>query len=111
MKLIERLEISLYDSIEEKNHMDPIIIRWKKERRMFFTKVILFSLVFYLSLPIGIGVFPDAFTSSSPVWKISWSWLYAFLQVIMTWIIGWIYWKKAKYFDELITQYRQGDTE
>lgn len=91
--------------------METIIVRWKKERRKFFTKIILFSLVFFLSLPIGIGVFPKAFTSSSPIMGISWAWLYAFMQVITTWIIGWIYWKKAKYFDELITQYRQEDTE
>lgn len=91
--------------------MEATIIRWKRERKKFFIRIIVFSLIFFLSLPIGIGIFPEAFNSASPVWGISWAWLYAFLQVVMTWVIGWVYWIKAQHFDEIISKYPQEDTE
>lgn len=90
--------------------MEEVMIRWKKERRRFFISIILFSFFFFMSLPIGIGLFPVAFTSS-PFWGLSWVWIYAFLQVIATWVISYLYWKKAKYFDEMVASYRRGEKE
>jgi uncharacterized membrane protein (DUF485 family) len=59
----------------------------------------LFFLLFYFSLPI-LTAYTDILNSKA-VGDISWAWIFAFAQFIMTWALCMIYTKKAKRFDEL----------
>ncbi|MBO1005923.1 DUF485 domain-containing protein [Pseudogracilibacillus auburnensis] len=86
------------------------ILKWKKERRLFLIWLTILSIIFYLSLPIALAIIPE-WMNASPIGSITWAWIYAFLQVIMTWIIGWIYWIKAKQLDKLVAQIKQEASE
>lgn len=86
------------------------ILKWKKERRLFLIWLTILSIIFYLSLPIALAIIPE-WMNTSPIGSITWAWIYAFLQVIMTWIIGWIYWTKAKQLDKLVAQIKQEASE
>lgn len=80
-----------------------IIQIWKKQRKKFLLKMSIFSFVFYLSLPVSIGLFPEFMSQPRFGW-LSWAWIYSFVQIGMTWVLGWIYWRKSKELDELIAE-------
>lgn len=63
----------------------------------------MFASIFYFLLPVSIGFFPD-FMSQPRIGWVSLAWIYSFTQVGMTWLIGWVYWTKAKELDELIAE-------
>jgi len=77
--------------------------KWRRERKIFLIKMTLIAFIFYISLPLSIGLFPD-FMSKPRIDWISFAWIYSFLQVFMTWLFGWIYWLKAKKLDELLIE-------
>ncbi|WP_407058260.1 DUF485 domain-containing protein [Tigheibacillus jepli] len=45
----------------------------------------------------------------SPIMQISWAWLYAFLQIPMTWVLVFVYYSVMKRFDRLLKKLVQGD--
>ncbi len=86
------------------------IKRWKQERRLFVVWISVLAVIFYMSLPLSLAVIPDKMNEHA-LFGLSWAWLYAFLQVLMTWLIGWIYWVKAKQLDQLVERMRQEEAE
>ncbi|WP_238985068.1 DUF485 domain-containing protein [Bacillus kwashiorkori] len=47
----------------------------------------LFALLFYFLLPLSLMFIPDIMTRPSLFYGIPWAWLYAFLQIPMTWLL------------------------
>lgn len=86
------------------------IKRWKQERRLFVLWISVLAIIFYLALPLSLAVIPHTMNKST-LFGLSWAWVYAFLQVLMTWLIGWIYWVKAKQLDMLVERMRQEEAE
>lgn len=86
------------------------IKRWKQERRLFVLWISVLAIIFYLALPLSLAVIPHTMNKST-LFGLSWAWVYAFLQVLMTWLIGWIYWIKAKQLDMLVERMRQEEAE
>ncbi|MEI3612589.1 DUF485 domain-containing protein [Pseudogracilibacillus sp. SO30301A] len=86
------------------------IKRWKQEKRLFVVWISVLAVIFYLSLPLSLAFIPDKMNKPS-LFGLSWAWIYAFLQVLMTWLIGWIYWVKAKQLDQLVERMRQEEAE
>ncbi|MEC5425680.1 DUF485 domain-containing protein [Virgibacillus sp. C22-A2] len=77
------------------------------EKKRFLFPVIVFLFVFYFTLPFTLAFFPEQMSMPAPYTAIPWAWIYAFGQFIMTWLLGWMYWRKAKRFDQLIDQMKQ----
>lgn len=76
-----------------------------REKRNFIVPWSIFFLVFYFTLPV--------LTAYSSVLKetafaaISWAWVFAFAQFIMTWALCIIYTKRAAKFDESVEEIKQ----
>jgi uncharacterized membrane protein (DUF485 family) len=70
-----------------------------EEKKRFILPMTLFFLLFYFSLPI-LTAYTDVLNNKA-IGDISWAWIFAFAQFIMTWALCMIYTKKAKRFDEL----------
>ncbi|MEN2767935.1 DUF485 domain-containing protein [Ornithinibacillus xuwenensis] len=82
------------------------LIRQKK-RMMTISLGIVF--MFYFILPLSLIYFPDVMNRTSVIDGLTWAWLYSFLQIPMTWIVGWIYHNRAKRFDQQIEEINQGE--
>lgn len=61
----------------------------------------------YFLLPMMLALFPD-FVETKVIGQISIIWIYTFLQIPITWILGWIYYQKAKEFDRQIEELETG---
>lgn len=72
------------------------------ERKKFILPLTIFFLVFYFILPILTSY--TTFLNTPAVGDISWVWIFAFSQFIMTWVLSTIYVKKASSFDEQAEQ-------
>lgn len=70
-----------------------------EEKKRFILPMTLFFLLFYFSLPV-LTAYSDVLNNKA-IGDISWAWIFAFAQFIMTWALCMIYTKKAKRFDEL----------
>ncbi|WP_413377602.1 DUF485 domain-containing protein [Alkalihalobacillus sp. 1P02AB] len=69
-----------------------------KAKKRFLIPTVLFFLVFYFTLPIL-----TSFTTvleSPAIGAITWTWVYAFAQFIMTWVLCMLYVRKATKYDE-----------
>lgn len=66
----------------------------KKKRSMGLALVV--ALLFYFMLPLSLMFFPTIMNQPSFIQSISWAWLYAFLQIPMTWFFCWLYHHNAK---------------
>lgn len=77
--------------------------KWQKERKHFLVKITFFTFFFFLALPLSIELFPN-FMGEPVVGWISFAWIFGFTQIIVTWILGWIYWKKAQKLDALLNE-------
>ena len=89
---------------------NPIQQFRRKKRRLNLLAVAILCL-FYCSFPTTISLFPEQMNHTSPLFNISWSWLYAFVQIIMTWVLGWVYWEKSKQLDKIVEEMKQGVDE
>ncbi len=78
-----------------------------RKKRLIIPMTIFFIL-FYFSLPFFIWFFPEWITKERNSLFIPWWWLFAFFQLLVTWILGWVYWSKSKKHDELIEDLKQG---
>ncbi|MBP1949250.1 DUF485 domain-containing protein [Virgibacillus litoralis] len=67
------------------------------ERKRFIVPLTIFFLVFYFMLPILTSY--TTFLNTPVIGDISWVWLFAFSQFVMTWVLCTIYVKKAASFD------------
>lgn len=80
-----------------------------KQKRMLVMLLTMFAFLFYFGLPLSITFFPEIMNAPSPIMQISWAWLYAFLQIPMTWVLVFVYYSVMKRFDRLLKKLVQGD--
>lgn len=71
--------------------------RLMNDRKKFIVPLTIFFLVFYFLLPVLTSY--TTFLNTPVIGDISWVWLFAFAQFIMTWVLCTIYVKKAASFD------------
>lgn len=77
-------------------------IQLMREKKIFLIRALSFSFVFYFMLPITLTLFPKVMNQISFIPGMTWAWLYAFLQIVMIWILGWLYHQKAKRIDRTL---------
>ena len=75
-----------------------------REKRRFVLIAITFAFTFYFLLPVSLILFPDTMNRISFIPGVTWAWLYAFLQIMMIWLLGLLYHLKAKKLDEQTEQ-------
>ncbi|WP_249872404.1 DUF485 domain-containing protein [Oceanobacillus saliphilus] len=80
------------------------------DRKKFTIPLTIFFLVFYFMLPILTSY--TTFLNTPAIGDISWVWLFALAQFVMTWVLCTIYVKKAAGFDkqadQIIKEMEQG---
>ncbi|QCJ45285.1 DUF485 domain-containing protein [Bacillus sp. S3] len=69
------------------------------EKKKFIIPVTIFFFCFYFALPILTSY--STVLNHKFIGSITWAWVFAFLQFIMTWGLCMLYSKKAEKFDEL----------
>ena len=74
-------------------------------KKRFIIPSIIFFMIFYFSLPISTSFF--TFLNNSAWGDITWAWVFAFAQFIMTWTLCICYAIKAKQFDALAKKISQ----
>lgn len=89
--------------------MENRVVRIIRAKWRFMIPMLVLVLIFYFMLPISLAFFPDVMNQTSFIPGVSWAWLYAFLQIPMTWIVGFIYHVKAKKFDQQIEEWKRED--
>ncbi|MFS0781099.1 DUF485 domain-containing protein [Bacillus sp. 1P06AnD] len=72
------------------------------EKKKFIIPFTIFFFCFYFALPIMTS-YTDVLTKSA-FGNITWAWVFAFMQFVMTWAFCMIYYKKANTFDRLSQQ-------
>ncbi|MGP4106411.1 DUF485 domain-containing protein [Virgibacillus sp. L01] len=73
--------------------------RLMNDRKKFIVPLTIFFLVFYFLLPVLTSY--TTFLNTPVIGDISWVWIFAFAQFVMTWVLCTIYVKKAAFFDRL----------
>ncbi|WP_449619533.1 DUF485 domain-containing protein [Robertmurraya sp. Marseille-Q9965] len=68
-------------------------------KKKFIVPLTIFFLVFYFALPLLTSY--TTVLNNKAVGDISWAWVFAFAQFIMTWVLCTVYVKKANFFDRL----------
>lgn len=69
------------------------------EKKRFLVPLTIFFLVFYFMLPILTSY--STILNTPAIGPITWTWVYAFAQFIMTWVLCMIYVRKATRFDQM----------
>lgn len=77
----------------------------ERKRMLILTLALVFS--FYFMLPLSLTFLPELMNRASFIPGLTWAWTYAFLQIPMTWLIGWIYHVKAKKFEEKLIEIKR----
>ncbi|WP_010093989.1 DUF485 domain-containing protein [Ornithinibacillus scapharcae] len=95
-KLAERQRTSKVDY--EKVESSPQFKQFMQNKRKFIVPLTIFFLVFYFLLPISTSY--GTFLNTPVFGDITWAWVFAVAQFVMTWVICTIYVKKASSFDE-----------
>lgn len=62
-----------------------------RKKMLFISITLMIALLFYFLLPLSLIFIPEVMNRPSFFLEIPWTWLYAFSQLPMTWIFGWIY--------------------
>ncbi|MGM8213251.1 DUF485 domain-containing protein [Virgibacillus sp. W0430] len=88
--------------------MNNLFQQFRQEKKKVNIIAIFILLFFYCSLPTVLTLFPVTMNKASPLFGMTWSWLYAFIQIGMTWILGSFYWRKAKQLDRIAERLRKG---
>ncbi len=79
---------------------DPAFTELKAAKRRFIIPATIFFFVYYMTLPVLVGFFPDLM--KTPVWgKVNWAYIYALSQFIMTWVVCAMYVRVAKRWDKM----------
>ncbi|MEK4030057.1 MULTISPECIES: DUF485 domain-containing protein [Bacillaceae] len=88
-------EKTTYESIAE----SPKFKQMVKSKTKFLVPLSIFFLLFYFSLPLLTSY--STILNKPAIGSISWVWIFAFAQFIMTWALSMIYVKKANQFDQM----------
>lgn len=86
---------SKYEKVVESKKFSDLISRKKK----FIVPCTVFFLVFYFILPILTSY--STILNTTAIGDITWAWVFAIGQFIMTWTLLTIYMKKSAIFDKL----------
>jgi uncharacterized membrane protein (DUF485 family) len=73
-----------------------------KAKKRFLIPLTIFFLVFYFILPVLTSY--TTILNTPAIGSITWTWVYAFAQFIMTWVLCILYVKKAGTFDHMAKQ-------
>ncbi|MGG3468257.1 DUF485 domain-containing protein [Neobacillus pocheonensis] len=84
-----------YSSIAQSASFQALL----SEKKKFIIPITIFFFCFYFALPILTSY--STVLNHKFIGSISWAWVFAFLQFIMTWGLCMLYSKKASKFDEL----------
>jgi uncharacterized membrane protein (DUF485 family) len=74
-------------------------------KKRFIVPMTVFFLVFYFALPILTSY--STVLNKPAVGPISWAWVFAFAQFIMTWALCIIYSKKSSQFDRMVDEIKK----
>lgn len=83
----------------------PSFHKLMQEKNRFIVPFIIFSLIFYFTLPISTSYF--TFLNIAVAGEITWAWVLAFAQFFMTWTFCVMYSRRARRFDELVAAIKQ----
>ncbi|MNK06040.1 hypothetical protein D3C87_239310 [compost metagenome] len=83
----------------------PAFKRLMHKKKRFLFPMTLFFLVFYFLLPVLTSY--SKVLNEPAIGPISWAWVFAFAQFIMTWTLCIIYSRKSVQFDQDIEQIKQ----
>ncbi|MDQ1001105.1 uncharacterized membrane protein (DUF485 family) [Neobacillus niacini] len=84
-----------YGSIVQSSSFQKLL----SEKKKFIIPITIFFFCFYFALPILTSY--STVLNNKFIGSISWAWVFAFLQFVMTWGLCMLYSKKAAKFDEL----------
>jgi len=56
----------------------------------------------YFTIPLALIWFPEIMNQTTLFGGMSLTWLHTFLLIPLTWILGWVYWQKAKQLDKKV---------
>ncbi|WP_051291426.1 DUF485 domain-containing protein [Fictibacillus gelatini] len=70
-----------------------------KAKKNFIIPVTIFFVCFFIFLPIMTSY--TTVLNKPCIGSITWAWMIAFLQFVMTWILAALYTKKANHFDKM----------
>lgn len=73
----------------------------RKKRWVFF--ILLVALLFYFFLPLSLILIPDIMNKPSFLFGLPWAWIYALLQIPMTWFFCGLYNHNAKKYEQELT--------
>ncbi|OCA83070.1 hypothetical protein A8F94_18200 [Bacillus sp. FJAT-27225] len=76
-----------------------------QEKRKFLLPSCLFFMAFYFTLPILTAY--STVLNNPAFGPVSWAWVFAFAQFIMTWALCSIYTRKASKFDALVKEIKE----
>jgi uncharacterized membrane protein (DUF485 family) len=92
------LSESDYTSIVQSSSFQTLL----SEKKKFIIPVTLFFFCFYFALPILTSY--TTVLNQKFIGSITWAWVFAFSQFVMTWVLCMLYSKKAQRFDELANE-------
>jgi uncharacterized membrane protein (DUF485 family) len=84
-----------YSSIVQSSSFQELL----SEKKKFIIPITIFFFSFYFALPILTSF--STILNNKFIGSITWAWVFAFLQFIMTWGLCMLYSKKAAKFDHL----------
>ncbi|HJV46280.1 MAG TPA: DUF485 domain-containing protein [Bacillota bacterium] len=70
------------------------------KKKAFIVPMTIFFFVFYFTLPVMTSY--SKVLNTPAIGSITWAWVFAFAQFIMTWTLCIIYTKKARGFDHMV---------
>lgn len=76
--------------------MEERILDLTRRKKKLMAPALAAALLFYFLLPLSLMFIPDIMNRPSFIHSISWAWLYAFLQIPMTWFFCGLYHRTAK---------------
>lgn len=69
-------------------------------KRRFIVPATIFFLVYYMTLPVLIGYFPEMMKRPF-IGKVNGAYAFAFSQFLMTFIVAWVYMRRARKWDAM----------
>lgn len=87
--------------------MEERVMSLIQEKKRMVVPAMIMIFIFYFMLPLSLLFFPDGMNQISVIPGVTWAWLYGFLQIPMTWLMGWLYHWKSKKFDQRIDELMQ----
>ncbi|RID82080.1 DUF485 domain-containing protein [Peribacillus asahii] len=76
-----------------------------RQKRNFILPLSIFFFVFYFTLPVLTAY--STVLNQEAFLHMSWAWVFAFAEFVMTWTLCTLYTKKARSFDKIATEIKQ----